>query len=1042
MITVAFPVRCRRCVLVVLAALLLTALPAAAETFDLHIRRYCKPGTLCSYGSIDAYDQRLCEAVQEMNLIWEPAGFSFRPVIFPVDTTSPSDTTGLPAGMDQYWQVPGCADETPEFDPLPDHWRDNVARKNTTALSLMLTKGTNRCCSGIPRTFKNLDRQHGYFCDAHPTRSVLATGSLFAHETGHHWSLAHTHGACADTADGQDPTYDADAAVVTGCSMLNAEGNAEGCGSDQDCQDLGLGTCIADGLPVIGDTPADRCGVEACKRRCQGDNSKPCSADADCGTDAPCIRLCDGGEDEDTNGDLLDGHTWFASVSSERELVPVGDNLSQGSPHATWCKAEIKSRQDGDTSASDTLLPTVVTVRNVMSYHPAGCLGPYVLSGQRREAFTPDQLGRIAECRLQIAPRDAAHLPDVCANRGQDSDHDGICDLDDNCPGDRNTCQTDADGDGVGDVCDLCPADPTPTGDIDGDGIGDVCDEDRDGDGCLNDVDDHPDEGQLPTITTVYVGCPNESVTSYVSDAADTDGDGVKNCMDPDDDNDGLCDAPGPGCQFVDDPCPEMVGGCVVAAVGEPCPPAWFVCGIACVEYFLKAIEAINPDPTRELVFDRLWRVNGALFGDPLRGKTAAESVAAIGAKVGVSASAGVVAPAGVLPERVRLELWQRLPDGDERRVDVIGEYDAAHLRLGELVRGGLFRLLPGRDVTGAPMLDAETTYAIGIRADEATDGDGDRQPDLQDNCVVTANGAQQDADGDGFGNACDADLDQDGAVDADDVARIRACAGADLAVDVPLLEPMTFDGEVLGEPPAEPDRLAAARAAACRDADLDGDGRVDGTDASLAEAMLGQPPGPSAVDRGLRPRPPSLIGSPCADSVPLAPARILLARLDRQPGSQRVRLQGALVLPVPVSPPLDPVANGVLILLRDAMGQTLLEARLPGGAFQRSTHTGWKAKRMRARYRGRAGVGGIEQAALRWNEKGRVTLKVSGKRARVALAAAELPLLWEVVLDPAVAATVQCGETDFRAAPGEPSCVVKRGGAVVSCRQRRGGRR
>ena len=57
-----------------------------------------------------------------------------------------------------------------------------------------------------------------------------------------------------------------------------------------------------------------------------------------------------------------------------------------------------------------------------------------------------------------------------------DSDHDNVCDADDNCPGIPAADQSDGDGDGRGDLCDNCPG--APNGDqldSDGDGFGDAC---------------------------------------------------------------------------------------------------------------------------------------------------------------------------------------------------------------------------------------------------------------------------------------------------------------------------------------------------------------------------------------------------------------------------------------------------------------------------------------------------------------------------------------------------------------------------------------
>ncbi len=57
-----------------------------------------------------------------------------------------------------------------------------------------------------------------------------------------------------------------------------------------------------------------------------------------------------------------------------------------------------------------------------------------------------------------------------------DTDGDGVCDSDDNCPATANPNQADADGDGVGDACDNCRDVANPDQrDTDGDGVGDAC---------------------------------------------------------------------------------------------------------------------------------------------------------------------------------------------------------------------------------------------------------------------------------------------------------------------------------------------------------------------------------------------------------------------------------------------------------------------------------------------------------------------------------------------------------------------------------------
>jgi hypothetical protein len=57
-------------------------------------------------------------------------------------------------------------------------------------------------------------------------------------------------------------------------------------------------------------------------------------------------------------------------------------------------------------------------------------------------------------------------------------------------------------------------------------------------------------------------------------------------------------------------------------------------------------------------------------------------------------------------------------------------------------------------------------------------DSDGDDACDASDNCLVDANPDQLDTNQDGYGNACDADYDGDGAVGLSDYMRLGAAFG------------------------------------------------------------------------------------------------------------------------------------------------------------------------------------------------------------------------------------------------------------------------
>ena len=125
-------------------------------------------------------------------------------------------------------------------------------------------------------------------------------------------------------------------------------------------------------------------------------------------------------------------------------------------------------------------------------------------------------------------------------------------------------------------------------------------------------------------------------------------------------------------------------------------------------------------------------------------------------------------------------------------------------------------------------------------------DVDGDGITQLPDNCPLVANPGQEDADGDGRGDACAADWDGDGLDDADDCAVANPRGGRPAAITGVVFaagsrEELVWNAEPLAEvydiSRGDLSRLAAGEYGACRNND-----DADRTDTSFIDSEIPSP--------------------------------------------------------------------------------------------------------------------------------------------------------------------------------------------------------
>jgi hypothetical protein len=260
-----------------------------------------------------------------------------------------------------------------------------------------------------------------------------------------------------------------------------------------------------------------------------------------------------------------------------------------------------------------------------------------------------------------------ANCPSIVVN---DADGDGVLDGVDNCPHDANSNQLDSDGDKVGNACDNCPqngnADQLNT-DMANDG-GDACDTDDDNDNCLDGNDEKPKSDTAPVGTRIMANCSPSSVTVLGFDGVDTDNDGILNCADPDNDNDGIPDS--------NDGCPVNTGNKLLDCMFPPgsCPFQhwWDVCsfGGSCQELLIALIARVNPDPT-VIFFERFEVIDRQIYLAPNARMDMRRMRELLTGKARETAAG-----------RLTLEVWARGSDGKPgRRLATIAEFDARSVR-------------------------------------------------------------------------------------------------------------------------------------------------------------------------------------------------------------------------------------------------------------------------------------------------------------------------------------------------------------------------
>ena len=163
----------------------------------------------------------------------------------------------------------------------------------------------------------------------------------------------------------------------------------------------------------------------------------------------------------------------------------------------------------------------------------------------------------------------------------------------------------------------------------------------------------------------------------------------------------------------------------------------------------------------------------------------------------------------------------------------------------------------------------------------------------------------------------------------------------------------------------------------------------------------------------------------PCSTSNPpvlTSKTKLSLVRILPPGGDDRLKFKGAAL--VPATPAIEPLVKGVRVLVRDDAGTTVVDAILPGGAYDATSKRGWRANGAEhdgglPRRQHHADRRGSRRSSSKQPATGGLKFSVAGKKGTYVAAAT--PLHATLVVDSPVATTGQCAETGFGASDCAP---------------------
>ncbi|MFI5365208.1 MAG: hypothetical protein ACHQ4J_06255, partial [Candidatus Binatia bacterium] len=176
-------------------------------------------------------------------------------------------------------------------------------------------------------------------------------------------------------------------------------------------------------------------------------------------------------------------------------------------------------------------------------------------------------------------------------------------------------------------------------------------------------------------------------------------------------------------------------------------------------------------------------------------------------------------------------------------------------------------------------------------------------------------------------------------------------------------------------------------------------------------------------------PTPTATASSQC---VSVTQPTLTIGKLQTPEGDDTLTFAGRLTIPFPFNPAINPLANGLEIVIDDTAG-TVLDATIPGGAFSNPPDKGWKVNGLGTKWTysdlSTSRIGGISQVVIQnksASTPGLVTFTVKGKKGSYGVASTALPVTAHIRFAPS---GQECGDAAFS------SCTFNNPGSTLKCK-------